>query len=111
MTPAKEKHNSSLGASGELAGAVKGERGFSTADHIGAVEWERRDGKKDQDAANYAKLQGIISDQGAFEKRLFLRTKHTDVLLSVRGATVTGTVPAAMELCRILCAHYISKFA
>ena len=36
------------------------------------------------------KLKGIIRDQGAFEKHLFLIAKHTSAWLSVRGATVTS---------------------
>ena len=38
MTPEKEKHTSSLHASDDLIGAVKGEQVFSTAHHISAVK-------------------------------------------------------------------------
>ena len=68
VTSAKDKQNSSLRAIGELIGAVKGEQVFPTNDHIRAVKGERRDGTKYWDAANDAKVQGIISDQGAFKK-------------------------------------------
>ena len=53
-------------------------RAFSTTDHIQVVKGERRDGKKDHDVANDAKLQVIVSDQVALEKRLLLRSKHMD---------------------------------
>ena len=46
---------------------------------------------------NGAKLKGIISDQGAFEKILFLCAKHMGAWLSVRGTTVTGVVLAATD--------------
>ena len=42
---------------------------FPTANHIRVVTEERWDGKKYQDAENDAKLQGIVSDQGAIEKK------------------------------------------
>ena len=70
---------------------------FSTANKIRAVKGESRDGKKDQDAANEAKLQGIVSDQGAFGKHLFLRAKHTGSWMIIRGNTVTVTLLAATE--------------
>ena len=43
------------------------------------------------------KLQEIVRDQGASEKRLFLRAKHTGAWLSVWGTTITGTVLAATD--------------
>ena len=50
---------------------------------------------KNQDVVNGAKLQEIVRNQGAFEKRLFLRAKHTGSWLSIWGTTGTGTVLAA----------------
>ena len=64
VTSSKEKYNSFLCASGEMIGSVKSKMGFSTANHIQAVKEESPDGKKDQDVANDAKLQGIVSDKG-----------------------------------------------
>ena len=52
-------------------------------------------GKKYRDAANDVKLQGIVSDQGAYKKRFFLCAKHMGTWLSVWGITVTDTVLAA----------------
>ena len=54
-------------------------------------------GKKDRDSANDVKLQGIVSGQGTFKKRLLLRAKLTESWMSVRDTTVTGTVLAATE--------------
>ena len=48
--------------------------------------------KKYRDIANDTKLQEIVSNQGAFEKRPFLRAKHTDAWMSMGGTMVTGTV-------------------
>ena len=59
-----------------MIGAVTGKRAFSTTDHIQAVKEEWWDGVKDQDLANDTKLWEILSSQGAFDRRLFLRTKH-----------------------------------
>ena len=53
-------------------------------------------GKK-WDIENDVKLQEIIGNQGASEKRLFLCAKHTGAWLSVRGATVTSNVLSKME--------------
>ena len=75
-----------------MIGAVKGERDFSTDCHIQAFNGERQGGKKYQDSTNDAKLPWIVSDQSAFEKRLFLNAKNMGVFMSVRGATVTGIV-------------------
>ena len=80
-----------------LIGAVKGEWDFSIADHIHAVKGERRDGKKYWDAANDEKLHGTVSDQGAFEKRMFLHAKHMGAWMSIRDAMVTDTVLTAKE--------------
>ena len=46
---------------------------------------------------NDKKLHGIVSDQGAFEKRHLLRAKHMGAWLIIQGLTVTGTVLAATE--------------
>ena len=45
---------------------------------------------------NDAKLQEIISNQGAFEKRLLLSSKHMGAWM-IQSTTVTITVLAAME--------------
>ena len=86
-----------------MIGAVTVEGVFSAADHIWAVKWERRDRKKDGDAMNDAKLRGIVSNQGDFEERLFLRTKHMSAWLSVWVTTVIGTVLAATQFRGFMC--------
>ena len=58
-------------------------------------EWQ--DGKKYRDDANGEKLRGIISDQGALKKSLFLRTKHMGSWLIIWGTVVKGTVLSTME--------------
>ena len=85
---AQEKFTSSIRASGELIGAIKGKQVFS----IG----ERRDKKKEWDTTNDTKLNGIVSYQVAFEKLLLLHDKHSGAWLVVRGITDTGAVLAAM---------------
>ena len=72
-----EKYTSSLGAICNLICSFKGEKEFSTVDHIWAVKDQQRDGNKYQGDTNDAKLRGTISDQGAFKKRLFLCASHT----------------------------------
>ena len=95
MTSAKDKYNSLLRAGNKLIVAVKGERIFPTANYIQTVKEERRYSKKDRDAANDARLQGIISNQGALERRILLHAKYTGPCISVWGTTVTGTVLTA----------------
>ena len=55
--------------------------------------------KKNWDTANDAKTKGIVSSQGAFEKRLFLCTKQTGAWMSVWGTTVTGISSATTKVC------------
>ena len=71
---------------------------------IWLVKKERWDRNKYWDDANGTKLRGIVSDQGKFEARLFLRTNHTGSWMSVRRTTVTGTVRAATKFRVFLCA-------
>ena len=68
---------------------------YSTADHIWVVKENRRDRKKDWDGANDVKLREIVSDQSAFNKRLFLRANHTYSWMRVQGTRVTVTVLSA----------------
>ena len=70
---------------------------------------KRRGGKgqeKNRDVVNDAKLQGIISNQDAFEKQLFLCAKHTGSWMSVQGTTETGTILAATEFRDFKCDNY-----
>ena len=55
----------------------QGQSDFSTTDHIQVGKGERQEGKQVRDAANDAKLQGIISKQGTFRKTPFpMRRTH-----------------------------------
>ena len=45
------------------------------------------------------KLWGIISNQGAFKKHLFLCAKHRFRVLSILGTMVTSKLLAATEYC------------
>ena len=92
MISANDKYNSQLHASCKMIGAVMGKQMFSTSDHIRPSKGERGYRNKDQDIENGMKIQEIISDQGAFEKRLFLRGKHTGSCLRVRGTMVISAV-------------------
>ena len=53
--------------------------------------------KEDRYAVNDAKLQGIVSHQGAFKIRLFLYAKHTGACLVVRVTTITSTLFISTE--------------
>ena len=106
MISVEEKYTSFLDASCDLIGAITVKREFSATDHILVVKEENWDEKKYQDGANDAKLQGIFSNQGAFEKRLFLHANHTGSLLRVWGTTVTVIVLTATEFRDFLCACY-----
>ena len=52
------------------------------------------------------KLQGIVSDQITFQKRILQTAKHTGAWLSMWGNAVTGTVLAATDFRDFLCADY-----
>ena len=96
MTSIENKYNSLISEIYELIGAVTGKWLFSTADQIWAVQGERWDGENNRDTTNDAKPKEIVSSQGAFDKILFLSTKHMGTWMIVRGNTVTGIVPAAI---------------
>ena len=90
-------------ASNELVVAVKVEQFLSTSYHIREVkggEWYK---KREWYTVNDAKLQGIVSSQGDFKKRLFLCANHTSACMSVRGTTATGTVLAVTENSNFMC--------
>ena len=44
-----------------------------------------------------AKIQGIVSDEGALEKIIFQHAKHMGACVIVRGTTVTSTVITTIE--------------
>ena len=75
----QDKYISSIRASNELIGAVKGKRVFSATDHIRSFKGGMRDGKNDRYTVNDKRLKIIVSNQGSFEKLFFLRAKHTVV--------------------------------
>ena len=64
------------------------------------------EGNPPQDDVNYSKPEGIVKELYIIDCRLFLYAKHTGYQMTVRGATVTGTVLPAMEFSDFLCACY-----
>ena len=79
---------------------------FSNADHLRPLSEERRDGKKERDAAYKSKLEGLLIDLKGTHKLLLLSTKSTGAWLSIRGTTVSDTVLSGMEFRDFLCARY-----
>ena len=94
-TLAQENYLSYQRGSAELVWAVAGGGGLSNADHLWNLCEEKRDGKKDRDAAHESKLKGLVSDLKGTDKRLLIRAKSTGAWLSVHGTTVSGTVLSA----------------
>ena len=92
--------------SAELVREVTGGGGFSNADHLRTLSKDIRDGKKSQDAAYETKLKGLVSNLKFTDRFLILRAKSTGAWPSVRGTTVSGTVPSATEFRDFLCAPY-----
>ena len=70
---------------------------FYNSDHLRTLSEERRDGKKDRDAAYETKLKGLVYNLKVTENHLLLFTKSTGAWLSVRVTTVSGTVLSATE--------------
>ena len=97
VTSSQENYLSSQRGSAELVRAVTGGGEFSNAEHLRTLCEERRDGKKDQDAAYKTKLKGLLSDFKVTDKRLILCAKSTGAWMSVRGDTVSATVLSATE--------------
>ena len=62
-----------------------------------AVKAELWDDKKYWDDVDDMKHRGSVSDQGAFDKHIFLRAKHMCSWMIVPGTIVTGTVILKME--------------
>ena len=95
VTSAKEKYLSSQRGSTEMVWTVTGGGAFSNADHLRTLSEERRDGNKDQDVTQESRLKGAVRYLKGTDKRLILRAKITGAWMSVRGATVSGTVISA----------------
>ena len=49
-------------------------------------------GRKPRDAVNGEKIEVIVKNFEAFDRRLYLCAKHTGSCTTVRGTTVPGTV-------------------
>ena len=79
---------------------------FSNADYLWTLGEERRDRKKDREAANKTKLKGLVRDLKGTGNHLILRDRITGAWLSVCGNTVPGTVFSATEFRYFLCARY-----
>ena len=95
MTSVNKKYLSWQRASTELIQAVTGEGAFSNANHLLKFREERRDGQKNRDDANDAKLKELVADLDTTNRRLIIHAKNTGAWLNVRGTTVTGTLLAA----------------
>ena len=67
---------------------------FSNDKHLRTLSEERRDGKKDWDAAYKTKLKGLVRDLKGTYKRLLLHTKSTGAWPIVRSTTVSESVNA-----------------
>ena len=79
---------------------------FSNSNHLWRLGKERRDVKKEQEAAYKTKLKGLVRKLKGTNRRLILRAKITGTWLSVRGTTVSGTVLSATYFRDFLCARY-----
>ena len=106
VASAKEKYLSSQRGSAELIRSVTWGGSFSNANHLRTPGEERRDGKKDREAANKTKLKGLFRDLKGTNRCLILRTKSTGACMSIRGTTVAGTLLSATKFWVFLCAHY-----
>ena len=71
-----------------------------------AVKAELWDDKKYWDDVDDMKHRGSVSDQGAFDKHIFLRANHMCSWMIVRGTDVTSTVLLTIEFCDFLCTRY-----
>ena len=106
VTSAQKNYLSSTRGSVELVRDFTGGGGFSNADHLGILSEERCDEKKSRDVAYASRLKGLVSNLKGTEKRLIPRSRSTCSCLSVRGTTVSGTVPCATEFRYFLCSRY-----
>ena len=106
MTSGNEHFLSSQHASTELIRVVKVESEFSTTNLLHAVKEERSDVRKTRDDTNKAKLEVIVKNINAFDRRLFLYAKQTGSCMDIWGTTVTSTVLSAMVFRNFLCVSY-----
>ena len=106
VTSAQDKYKISQRGSAELVRAVTGGGAFSNAFHLWTTIEEKRDGKKDRDAAYETKLKGLVRDLKGTDKGLLLRAKSTGDWMNVRGTIVSGTVLSATEFWDFLYAGY-----
>ena len=97
VTSEEEKYKGLLRKSFKLIGTVMGKMAFSTPDLIQVVKEERWGRGGNQYVANDGKLWIIVSNQGAFEKQLFLCTELTGSWMGALGTTETGTVLSATK--------------
>ena len=70
---------------------------FSNAYHLLVLTEEIRDGQKNWDDVNDAKLKGLVRNLDTTNRRFILIAKITSAWLNEQGTTVTGTVLAATE--------------
>ena len=89
------KYLNSLCTSCKIIGSIKGERAFSTPDHLLTLREESSDGLKIRDDVNEAKLKVLAKVIESLDLYLIICAKNTGSWLTVRGTTVTSTVLAA----------------
>ena len=88
VKPAQEKNLFSHWGSSELVRDVTVNGELSNADHLQALNEERRDGQKDREALYESKLKGLVMNLKDTDMHLILRAKITGAWLSLRGTTV-----------------------
>ena len=74
---AQEKYLIYQLGSAQMVLAVTGGGVFSNTNNLWTLSEERRDGKKDQDAAQESKLKGLVKDLKGNDKRLLIHAKST----------------------------------
>ena len=70
---------------------------FSNADCLLTLREERRDGHKNWDDTNDAKLKVFVGYLNTTHRRLIIHSKRTGAWLNIQGTKVTGTVLPATK--------------
>ena len=90
----------------KLINAVTGGNNLLTANHIGAVREERREGQESCNEANKINSVETLQDFPKLNLIILLCKKNTSSLLTTHGTTVIGIVLSAMKFRYFLCACY-----
>ena len=100
------KYLNSLCTSCKIIGSIKGERAFSTPDHLLTLREESSDGLKIRDDVNEAKLKVLVKYLKALDLHPILRTKNSGYWMTIRGNTATSTILVATGFRDFLSACY-----